>query len=187
MIASRHADPLAPATWRYGMPAIVLHWLLAALIAFMAGLGWYMMTIERLPNGPWYFDLHRSVGLVAAALVLLRILWRTLHEPAPLPASLPTWQVPLSSVAHWLLYASMVVLPVTGFVGSSYSRAGVKFFGLAVPAWSAPSRAIAHFFFSVHSATVWLLVGLVIVHAAGALKHLLMGRDMVFERMWFQR
>ena len=57
------------AAWRYGTPAIVLHWLLAALIAGMVTLGWYMMTIEKQPQGPWYFDLHRSIGLVVAAVV----------------------------------------------------------------------------------------------------------------------
>lgn len=74
------------AAWRYGMPAIVLHWLLALLIAGMVVLGWYMMTIEKQPQGPWYFDLHRSVGLIVAALVVLRVLWRLTHGPAPAAA-----------------------------------------------------------------------------------------------------
>lgn len=174
----------SPAVWRYGRPAIILHWVLAALIVFMTGLGWYMMTIERQPQGPWYFDLHRSVGLVVFALVLLRIVWRLFHRPEPLPASLPRWQVALSSVTQGLLYACMVVMPVTGYFGSAYSKAGVRFFGLALPAWATPTRAISHLLFEIHSVTVWVLVGLVALHAAGGLKHLLVDRDGVFQRMW---
>jgi cytochrome b561 len=174
----------AVAAWRYGRPAIVLHWLLAALIVFLAGLGWYMMTIEREPQGPWYFDLHRSVGLVVFALVLLRIVWRLFHRPAPLPASLPRWQVTLSHVTQGLLYACMLVLPVTGYLGSSYSKAGVRFFGIALPVWATPVRSTAHLFFEIHSITVWVLVGLLVLHVAGAFKHLLLDRDDVFQRMW---
>jgi cytochrome b561 len=175
----------SPFAWRYGRPAIALHWLLAALITFMAGLGWYMMTIEKQPQGPWYFDLHRSFGLLVFGLVLLRILWRLSHPPAPLPASLPRWQVQLSSATQGLLYACMVVLPVTGYLGTSYSKSAVKFFGLALPVWATPARATTHLFFQVHSFTVWVLVGLVALHAAGGLKHLLVDRDGVFQRMWF--
>ena len=174
-----------PAAWRYGVPAIVVHWLLALLIAGLVALGWYMMTIEKQPQGPWYFDLHRSVGLVVAGLVVLRVLWRLTHGPAPLPASLPRWEVKLSSITHWLLYACMVAMPVTGFIGASYSRSGVKFFGLSMPAWSVPNHDRAELFFSIHSITVWVLVGLVVLHAAGGLKHLLVERDAVFQRMWF--
>ena len=177
------APSTTPAGWRYGMPAIVLHWTLALLISFMAGLGWYMMTIERQPDGPWYFDLHRSIGLLVAALVLLRILWRIGHKPALLPASLPRWQVILSSVTEWLLYACMVVLPATGILGASYNRSGLKFFGVPLPTWSAPDRAMSHLFFNIHSTTVWVLVGLVALHAVGGLKHLLVDRDQVFQRM----
>ena len=58
--------------WRYSTPAIVLHWLLAAFIVFMAALGWYMMTVEKQPGGEWFFDLHKSIGLIVAGISLLR-------------------------------------------------------------------------------------------------------------------
>ena len=171
-------------TWRYGSVAIALHWVLAALIVGMLALGWFMMTIEKQPQGPWYFDLHRSVGLVVFALVLLRILWRFAHRPEALPSSVMRWQVTLSWFTQYLLYACMVVMPVTGFLGSAYSKAGVRFFGLALPAWATPSDATAEWFFSVHSTTVWILVALVVLHVAGGLKHLVVDRDGVFQRMW---
>lgn len=182
--ARRNETP-APAVWRYGMPAIVLHWLLALLIAFMAGLGWYMMTVEHDPGGTWYFDLHKSVGLVVFALVLLRVLWRLFHEPQPLPASLPQWQVQLASITHWLLYAAMLVMPVTGILGASYTRSGLGFFGLPLPRWVAADHDTAELFFTIHSVTVWVLVALVVVHALAGFKHLLIDRDGVFRRMWF--
>ena len=174
----------SPAAWRYGTPAIVLHWLLALLITFMTGLGWYMMTVEHEPGGEWYIDLHKSVGLVVTALVLLRILWRLFHRPAPLPANTPRWQAGVSHLTHWLLYGLMIAMPVTGILGASYSRSGLAFFGLHLPAWVTPDRPAAHQLFELHSTLVWVLVALVVVHVAAALKHLLVDRDDVFRRMW---
>lgn len=185
MALSRSARNPPPAVWRYGMPAIVLHWVLAVLIAAMVSLGWFMMTVEKQPQGPWYFDLHRSIGLVVAALVLLRVSWRLTHGPAPLPASLPRWEVRASSLTHWLLYVCMVAMPVTGIIGAQYNRSGLQFFGIPLPSWSAPDRALSHLFFEIHSFLVWILVGLVVVHAAAGFKHLLVERDAVFQRIWF--
>jgi cytochrome b561 len=175
------------AGWRYSTPAIVLHWVLAALIVFMAALGWWMMTVEHEPGGERWIALHQSIGLVVFTLVLLRLVWRLTHRPEPLPPGMPAWQVQLSRLMHWLLYAAMVLLPVTGIVGASHTRAGLHFFGLALPAWAAPDRATAKQFFNIHSILVWVLVALVAMHVLAALKHLLLDGDEVFTRMWPNR
>jgi cytochrome b561 len=100
-----HRSP-SPAEWRYGLPAILLHWVLALLIAFMVGLGWYMTTVEHKPGGPAYIALHKSVGLIVLFLVALRVIWRAFHRPAPLPKGLPRWQVRLSALVQWALYTA---------------------------------------------------------------------------------
>ena len=141
--------------WHYAAPAIVLHWLLAFLIAGLVGLGWYMMSIEKQPNSGWYFDLHKSFGLLVFMLVLLRVPGRINHKPAELPARLPTWQAKLAHLTHWLLYASMILMPVTGFIGASLSKSGVAFFGIAFPAWVSPNKDLAEQFFFLHSTIAW--------------------------------
>jgi cytochrome b561 len=176
-----------PATreWRYATPAILLHWLLALLIAGMATLGWYMMSIEDSPGSDTYFNLHKSVGLIVFTLVLIRWAWRLTHNPAVLPASVPTWEVRTATIVQALLYTCMILLPITGFLGASYSKEGVTFFGAHLPTWVVPDHDTAEQFFSLHETLVWTLVTLVALHAAGGLKHLLVNRDKVFQRMWF--
>ncbi len=173
--------------WRYSTPAVFLHWVLAALIAFMAALGWFMMTVEHEPGGERFFDWHKSIGLVVAALVLLRIVWRAFHRPRALPSGMPRWQVRLSELVQWLLYAVMVLVPLTGILGASYSRGGLAFFGAALPRWATPDRPLSHLLFEVHSALVWVTVALLVLHVIGGLKHLLIDHDDVFGRMWPQR
>jgi cytochrome b561 len=175
--------PSAAAPWRYSGTAIGLHWLLAILITLTTAIGWRMMWIEHQPGSGQLFDLHKSIGLIIAALVALRVLWRLTHRPEPRPMG-AAWEANLASVTHALLYVLIVALPITGYLGASYSKAGVQWFGIATPRWTAPDHDTAEQFFTVHGVLLWTLVPLVVLHVAGALKHLLIDKDGTFGRMW---
>jgi cytochrome b561 len=171
--------------WRYAPLAVALHWLLAALIVSQAAIGFYMHSIEDDPGAEAWLHLHQSVGITIFLLVLVRALWRLKHRPAGLPASVARWEVIASSVVQRLLYAGMVLLPVTGFLGSSHAKSGVTLFGMRLPAWRTPDHDMAEALFDVHMTIVWVMVGLVALHALAGLKHALVDRDRVFQRMWF--
>jgi cytochrome b561 len=170
-------------TWRYTPTAIALHWLLALLLTAMAGVGWYMMSIEHEPGADRLFDLHKSAGLLVGLLVVVRVGVRLLNKPQPLPVSVAPWQVKLSLVTQFGLYLLMLLMPLTGYIGASYSKSGVPFFGLATPRWAAPDHDTAEQYFDIHSILIWVMVALVALHVLGALKHLLMDKDGVFQRM----
>jgi len=170
--------------WRYSTPAIVLHWLLAALIVFMAGLGWWMMTVEHEPGGRAWINLHQSIGLLVAALILLRVVWRLFHRPEPLPAGVPAWQRKIARAVQWLLYVAMLLVPLTGIVGSLYTKSGLHFFGPRTNAGITPVHDTAESFFDWHEDLVWVMVILLVLHVLAGLKHLLFDRDGVFQRMW---
>jgi len=180
----RRADR-APA-WRYSRTAIVLHWLLAILLTLTTLIGWRMMWIEHEPGAEQWFDLHKSIGLVIATLVALRVLWRLTHRPEPLPPG-PQWEARLATITHALLYVLIVALPITGYLGASYTKAGVEWFGIATPRWTAPDHDTAELFFTAHEVLLWTTVVLVLLHVGGALKHLLVDKDGIFQRMWFGR
>lgn len=176
----------APARWHYAAPAVVLHWTIAVLIAAMVGVGWYMMSIEDEPGSERFFNLHKSVGIVVFALVLLRIVWRLTHKPAALPPSVPGWEVTASLLAQRVLYACMFALPIIGFIGASYSEEGIRFFGQQLPRMVAADKDTAERFFGIHIVLAWTMVAIIVLHAAGGLKHLLLDKDGVFQRMWFR-
>ena len=176
-----------PTPTTYAPLAKLLHWTLAVLLVGMVALGWYMTAIEDDPGSDWFFNLHKSIGLVIAALVLLRLVWRLGHRPADLPASVPPWQARASRATHRLLYAAMVAMPTFGIIGSLLSKDGIVFFGATLPRVFTANHDLAEIFYGAHSITAWLLVGLVALHVSAGLKHLLVNRDGVFQRMWFGR
>jgi len=169
--------------WRYTPLAMALHWLLAVLLVATAGLGLYMVSIEEQPGSGWYFDLHKSIGVMISLLVATRLVWRMNHKPAALPASLPAWQRRAAQVNQWLLYALMVAMPLAGYLGSVYSKAGVAVFGVMTPRWALPDHDRAEQFFGIHEVLFWCLATLVTLHVLGALKHLWVNQDGVFQRM----
>lgn len=172
-------------TSHYAPIAVFLHWALAILTFGMVGLGWYMMSIEDVPGSGWYFDLHKSIGIIIAVLVLLRGVWRLGHKPEALPASVPSWQATASRAIHWLLYVAMVAMPLAGAIGAMLSKSGIAFFGLTMPRLFAPNHDFAELFFTAHSIIAWVMVGLISAHVLAAIKHLVIDKDGVFQRMWF--
>ena len=180
-----HSDVAPSETSRYSSVALALHWLLAILLVGMIGVGWYMLSIEDEPGSGRLFTLHKSVGIVVLALVVWRLSWRLGHPPAPLPVSVPAWQERASKASHRLLYAAMIAMPLLGLTGSAFSKSGIEFVGLSIPRIAAPNHDLAEAFFTAHSVVAWVLVALISIHVLAALKHLIVDRDGVFQRMWF--
>ena len=170
---------------RYTHVAVTLHWLIAALIVSQLLLGWWMIGIPKEPVGvrAYWFNLHKSVGMSIAVLVLLRLAWRFRHPAPALPASVPTWQRRAAAISHALLYACLLGMPLAGFLGSTFSGYPIKYFGLALPQWGYKSAPLKEFFSAVHLSLAWVFMTLIALHAGAALKHLL-DRDGVFSRMW---
>jgi cytochrome b561 len=172
---------------RYTATAVILHWLIAALVVGQFAWGWLMQEIPKSPPGMRAdaFNFHKSIGLCLLALMLFRIGWRIAHPPPPLPA-MPAWQARLAQATHVALYAALIVMPVAGYLGSVWSGYPVKWFGIVLPDWGTKSPALKDAMSAVHYVTSWMLLSLVALHVAGALRHAFRGEG-VMSRMTLAR
>jgi cytochrome b561 len=173
---------------RYTRTAIVLHWILAVAIFGQIAFGWFLNTVPRgTPERSVFVNLHKSTGLTLGVLILVRVMWRWAHEPPPLPASVPAWERIAADVSHRLLYACMLIMPVTGYIASNFSEWGVKYFNaILLPPWGIEDETIYGFFNGAHVFTSYIFVALIAVHTAAALRHAVQ-RDGIFQRMWPRR
>ena len=135
----------------YSPPAKFLHWSLALLLPVQIGIGWYMLSIEDQPGSGWYFALHISLGLTAALLVALRIVWRWRHAPPEAPRELVEWQRRAARSSHALLYGLMVLMPLTGYLGAAFGGEAMSYFGVALPTWVKKNEALKEQLFTAHS------------------------------------
>ena len=173
-------------TESYTATAKFLHWLIAIAVFAQISLGLWMIGIPKSPPGirVYWFNMHKSIGITIGVLVLLRLLWRFTHPAPPLPGTVPAWQRIAAKANHILLYVCMIVMPVSGYLGSSFTKFPIIYWGMRLPHWGWESPALKELMSQVHFVTVITFITLIAIHIAGALKHLLINRDGVFQRMW---
>jgi cytochrome b561 len=174
---------ITPVRQKYTTAAIWLHWIVGILILAQLALGLYMVDIPKnTPDRAWYFNVHKSLGVTIAIFVVLRIWWRATHTPPSLIGIIPDWQVLASKISHWLLYVCIVAMPASGMIMSSYSKYGVKFWGLPLIPGN-EVKATRELWVDIHEFIGDALMVLIAIHVLAALKHLLVDKNGVFQRM----
>lgn len=182
-------SPLPPAPSRearYDTVAIALHWLIALALFGQIAFGFLLDDIapRDTPARAGVINLHKSFGITLGLLIALRLGWRLAHAAPPWPVAMPQWKRTAAKLSHRALYACMVVMPLSGYIGSNFSKWGVKFYGVALPPWGIESKAIYAIFNTTHVVTAWIFTALIVLHVAAALKHALVDHDGVLRRIW---
>ena len=179
-------EPAAAASGRYSAVAVLLHWLIAAGIVLQVTLS-YRMGGPPTPTSFAVTQLHKSVGITILLLSLVRIAWRLMNRPPPMPQTMARWERELARVVHVGFYVIIIGMPLTGWVMVSASRIAVPtlLYG-AIPWPSFPGlsdlapgakrmwRDAGETSHVVLSKFIYVLLAL---HVAGALKHQLFSRD----------
>ena len=163
---------------KYSLALRLLHWAMAALIIGLLAVGFYMADIpEQAANKYDLYPLHKAFGFVVLMLVLVRIGTRLRSTiPAP-PSGLQGWEVKLSHAVHLLLYLSMFSIALSGYLMSSFyvHGHGIDLFGLiTLPDLTGKSEQWSGFFHSIHTLSAYTLVGSLLLHLAGVVKHRLL-------------
>jgi cytochrome b561 len=174
-----------PKSRHYDRIAMTLHWLVAIGVLAQIALGLWMIDIPKQPTGvrAYWFNLHKSIGMTLGVLIIMRLAWRFMHRPPPLPSSVPRWQVRAAGASHVLLYVCMITMPLAGYLGSVFSGYPIRYFGVVVPGWGGKDEALKELFSTVHFVAAIAFISLIKLHVLAALKHLLIDRDGVFHRM----
>lgn len=167
----------------YTKGAIYLHWLIAILMIIMLFFGEDMI---RHATGTYYPSLHASIGISILVLSLARLWWRVSHKPPALPATMKSWEVTVSHIAHGLFYALMIAMPLSGLMSFTSLSAretilsGTTIFGI-FPVPALPN--IGGIGGIVHGLGAKVGQALVILHILAALKHQFIDKDNLLKRM----
>lgn len=169
---------------RYDTTTIVLHWAIAILVVTLLVTGWYMVGVPKLtPARGFWYNLHKSLGIVTAALIVILIVRRIFRRAPPLPATMPGWERRAAHLNHIVFYVLMVLSTAAGYLTSSFSRFGPKVFGIPLPHWGWDDVAQRTQYANAHRVITWVFAAFIVVHVAAALKHLVVDRDGVLARM----
>jgi cytochrome b561 len=167
----------------WGLISILIHWLSALAVFALFALGWWMTGLTYYDAwynlAPWW---HRSAGMLLLAITLLRVLWR-LFQPTPQDRGMP-WEMIAAHVGHWLIYALLFVVLISGYLISTAEGSGISVFGwFSVPALVSDLPDQATLAGEVHWYSAWALLILSLGHVLAAYKHHLFDRNDVLRRM----
>ncbi|PID47621.1 MAG: cytochrome b [Proteobacteria bacterium] len=169
----------------FGWVSIGLHWLLAVALIAMYFVGDWMVGLDYY--SPWYKvapDLHRSVGVLVGALMVMRLLWNHIQvRPEPLGHQSPLMRR-LATAAHHLLYLMVFIIVVSGYLISTAKGQGVDVFGLfEIPALLGNSVKRGELAGDIHEYLALAFILLVVLHALAAIVHHLYYKDRTLKRM----
>lgn len=172
---------------KLGMPTVIFHWLIALSIIGMIAFGLYLEELPRSPDKGRLMGLHKSIGVLILFVALLRVFWRTRNGfPSPL-SKVDVWQEKAARIAHLLLIAASVMMPVSGVLMSIGGGRAVSVFGVELISALEKNDVLSDFGHLLHGAIANLLIVLVILHVGAACKHQFFDKDGTLTRMFGKR
>ena len=160
---------------RYDHMAASLHWITAGLLLAQFPVGYYFHSLDHGQAREAWFAWHKTIGLVILLLTLVRLSWRILHNPPSLPSELQRWRRRLIVAGQFSFYFLLIALPLSGILAvSAWFRSEGFFYllgDLPFPVIPAVSRDLGNFGEEQHKFFVSLLLWLIVLHLAGAVRH----------------
>ena len=171
-------------TESWSATARILHWMMALMIITQYLSGW---IADRMESSPAKADLmtgHKSLGITLLLLLLLRAAWRWTHPAPPPPAGAPAWEHRVSAAAHGLLYLLMAAVPLSGWLVASTSIIPWKYWWLFQwPSIAETDKQLHTAAENAHALLFWILLAVVALHIAAALRHHFIKKNNVLVRM----
>lgn len=158
---------------KYQISSRILHWIMAAIIIFLLALGIYMADFlpKDAPNRMEFYNLHKSFGVLALILIIVRIINRAVFTPPSLPETINKLEQKLAYLAHILLYLLMVLVPLSGYLMSNSFGYPVNLFGFKMPFLIEKNADLGKIFHETHEIAPYILIIVLLLHIAGVIKH----------------
>lgn len=157
---------------KYPVLMRLIHWLMALGIIGLIASGWYMAGLDKSVS--YKYDIyfwHKSFGTLALFAIALRIVVRLASTVPALPEAMSGHEKKLAHLAHFLLYALMIAVPLSGFLMSDFGGHPVPLFNWATFGLLEDNKELAGTLWEVHTTIPYVLLGVIVLHILGALKH----------------
>lgn len=182
---------LTDSSARYGGITRAIHWLTALLILTAWPVGYYAHTLSTATQPDMdrvfaLFSLHKTLGVAVVFVSILRILWALVQKRPGLINGDHKAEAIAAEVVHYLLYALLILVPVTGWI---HHAAAPGFAPILWP-WGqgfpfvTENPALSDLFTILHWTFAWTLAAVLVLHILGAVKHHAIDRDATLRRMW---
>jgi cytochrome b561 len=159
---------------RYSDWAVTFHWVTVVLVLAQVYLGFAFGAAERGPGRTELFAWHKTVGVLILLITLARLAYRLVNRPPAFPPDLPRWEQTAAIWSHRLFYFLLIAMPLSGLIAVSGHTQGATtplIGGIPLPVVPGVSKPAGELFGAVHVVLVWIVLGVLAIHVAAALKH----------------
>ncbi len=168
---------------RYSAGSKFFHWLMAIVVIGMLSFSFFLDDLPETYQSVAYM-LHKSVGLTVLFLMFARFFWIQYCGKPALPSTVPGWQKIMSRIMQYSLYVLLISMAMCGWLMSVAAERVPTYFGMfrmTLPI--APNKAFAKLMDQSHKTIAWVLIVIIVLHVAGAIKHHFIDKDNVLKRM----
>lgn len=159
----------------YSLTAKVFHWLTAAIFVIQFPLGLVMVQMAPGAASDFIFSLHKSTGFFVLWLALLRLFYRLRSDIQRRESRLAGWHYRGTYIAHMTLYALLVLVPLTGWLGVSAMNSLDVFGIVKLPSILGENGGRAIWLLWAHALFAFGLIALVVIHVGFAMQGYLDG------------
>ncbi len=165
---------------KWSVSSRIFHWISAVLLLIT----WTMILLYDNLDNSFYIGLHKAFGISLLCWMIARVINRLLTK-APPSVPMPQWQMWLSQLSHFALYALLIAMPIAGLLMSVYGGRPVDIFGLfQIPVFVTPDRSLARFYNDLHTSIIWpAIIAFTLLHIGAALYHQFVKKDNLLARM----
>ncbi|MEG9303196.1 cytochrome b [Psychrobacter celer] len=165
---------------KWSVTSRVFHWISAVLLLIT----WILILLYENLDSNLYIGLHKAFGVSLLFWMIARVINRVFTK-APPALPMPAWQLWVSKLSHFALYATLIAMPLAGLLMSVYGGRPVDIFGLfQIPVFVTPDRSLARVFNDMHTDIIWpMIIAFTLLHIAAALYHQFVKKDNLLARM----
>jgi cytochrome b561 len=165
---------------RYTLLQRLLHWLIALVVFAMLAIGLTFMTVggyegtvetfgDAMTNN--LYTYHKSFGVLLLILMVLRVALRRLNPAPPYNPPIQGYERAIGGGVHILLYVLLIGIPIGGWLATAAGGYPVQFFAFELPGFIGKNEQLSETLFLFHGYAGLLLLGLIVLHVAAAVKH----------------
>jgi cytochrome b561 len=166
---------------QYGVVSKIFHWLMALLILFMFVVGFLLDKLKA----PLLYDAHKAIGFILLLLAITRLSWKLINQVPSYNKTIPKRVALAAHLFHYFLYALMIAMPLSAFIGSNAEQRPVSFLLLfKMPLlFEHKNIQLAKTMMDIHKTLAIVFVIAISLHVLTALYHHFIRKDNILKRI----
>ena len=177
---------------RYSLLQRLLHWGIAILVLITLGIGLIFAIYDGFagtkeafggPTTGLFYKYHKTFGVIILFAMTVRIIVKLRRGKPDYAQPLTKFEHIASNAVHGILYLALLLMPVLGWLGTGAGGFPVEFFNWKLPGILSKDKELYGTLMELHGILGWIILICVLAHIGGALKHWIVNKDGVMQRM----